>query len=75
MVLLALFTGSWRMKPLFGLWLDPSYGFYLLRAVGSLIELALFVPAITVTIRRFHDIGLSGWWYLGIVLPSARCLA
>ena len=71
MVLLALFTGTWRMKPLFSLWLDPSYGFYLLRMVGSLVELALFVPSITVTIRRFHDIGLSGWWYLGIILPSA----
>lgn len=75
MVLLALFTGSWRMKPLFGLWLDPSYGFYLLRTVGSLIELALFVPAITVTIRRFHDIGLSGWWYLGIILASVYMTA
>ncbi|MRU16922.1 DUF805 domain-containing protein [Roseovarius sp. A21] len=71
MVLLALFTGSWRMKPLFGLWLDPSHGFYLLRIVGTLIELALFVPAITVTIRRFHDIGLSGWWYLTILISSA----
>jgi uncharacterized membrane protein YhaH (DUF805 family) len=71
MVVLALLTGTWRMKPLLGLWLDPSYGFYLLRIVGTVIELALFVPAITVTIRRFHDIGLSGWWYLGIILPSA----
>jgi|GEM_PF-1433465 len=75
MVILVLFTGTWRMKPLISLWLDPSYGFYLLRTVGSLIELALFVPATTVTIRRFHDIGLSGWWYLGILVPSAYMTA
>src|SRR6056297_3311605 len=75
MMLSAMLTGTWRMKPLVALWLDPSYGFYLLRMAGTLIELALFVPSITVTIRRFHDIGLSGWWYLGIILPSAYMTA
>jgi uncharacterized membrane protein YhaH (DUF805 family) len=27
-----------------------------------IISLALLCPGLTVTIRRFHDVGLSGWW-------------
>jgi uncharacterized membrane protein YhaH (DUF805 family) len=74
-VLLALLTGTWRMKPLVGLWIDPSHGFYLLRTVGTVIEIVLVVPAITVTIRRFHDIELSGWWYLGLIVVTVLITA
>jgi uncharacterized membrane protein YhaH (DUF805 family)/cold shock CspA family protein len=31
--------------------------------------LATFLPGLAVTIRRQHDIGLSGWFYLLILLP------
>lgn len=33
--------------------------------------LALFhiIPSITVTVRRLHDIGRSGWWYLLNLVP------
>jgi uncharacterized membrane protein YhaH (DUF805 family) len=41
-----------------------------------------FVPSITTTIRRLHDVGRSGWWYLlgmvpfgGIVLLVWMCSA
>jgi uncharacterized membrane protein YhaH (DUF805 family) len=27
-----------------------------------------FIPGIAVTIRRFHDHNISGWWYLGLVV-------
>jgi len=44
----------------------------LLRMVGAvlaipllLLWLASIIPAIAVTVRRLHDRGLSGWWYLG----------
>ncbi len=38
--------------------------------VGAFILILVFVPAaITVTIRRLHDIGLTGWWYLTIFIP------
>lgn len=30
-----------------------------------LYTLAIFIPNIAVTIRRFHDRDMSGWWYLG----------
>lgn len=31
------------------------------------------IPMITVSVRRFHDLGLSGWWYIALFaigLPS-----
>jgi len=31
--------------------------------------LALFFPSLAITIRRLHDIGKSGWWYLIILIP------
>ncbi len=31
--------------------------------------LALFIPSIAVAVRRLHDTGKSGWWYLIGVIP------
>lgn len=28
-----------------------------------------FIPFITVTVRRLHDVGKSGWWYLIVFVP------
>ncbi len=33
--------------------------------------LPLLIPLITVTIRRLHDLGLSGWWFLAVVIGAA----
>ena len=37
--------------------------------------LTTFIPQITLSVRRFHDINKSGWWYVGLqiapgLLPS-----
>lgn len=47
----------------------------------GLYILATLLPAIAVTIRRLHDIGRSGWWWLiafvplgGLVLLVFACL-
>ena len=32
-------------------------------------SLATLVPQIAITIRRLHDIGKSGWWYLIGLIP------
>lgn len=37
--------------------------------VGMLIGLALLLPSIAVFVRRMHDIGKSGWWYLLVFVP------
>ncbi|MDZ7906268.1 MAG: DUF805 domain-containing protein [Cypionkella sp.] len=43
----------------------------LIGAVAAIGYLALIVPAIAVTVRRFHDYNLSGWWVLaGLVLSA-----
>lgn len=41
---------------------DPSilYGLYIL---------ATLIPSLAVSVRRLHDIGKSGWWYLIILIP------
>jgi len=45
---------------------DLFYGpFYILYA------LAVFIPGLAVSVRRLHDIGKSGWYYLIILIPLA----
>ncbi|MCJ7800157.1 MAG: DUF805 domain-containing protein [Polaromonas sp.] len=34
------------------------------QQLGSLVNLALLLPALAVGTRRLHDIGKSGWWQL-----------
>jgi uncharacterized membrane protein YhaH (DUF805 family) len=36
---------------------------------GTLFWLAMIVPTLAVTVRRFHDQGLSGWFTLFHLLP------
>jgi uncharacterized membrane protein YhaH (DUF805 family) len=31
---------------------------------GLILQLAVFIPGLSVTARRLHDVGRSGWWYL-----------
>jgi uncharacterized membrane protein YhaH (DUF805 family) len=35
----------------------------------SIVVLALFVPSLAVTVRRLHDTGRSGWFYLVAFVP------
>src|SRR5215813_3756777 len=35
------------------------------------IELVLLYPTLTITIKRLHDLDLSGWWSVAFWLPSA----
>ncbi|WP_026227696.1 DUF805 domain-containing protein [Hoeflea sp. 108] len=43
----------------------PIMVLFLLSAFG----LAMVLPSIAVTVRRIHDLGLSGWFYLLIFVP------
>lgn len=47
----------------------------LLTMVASgLFMLATFLPGLTITVRRIHDLGLSGWFYLLVFIPSIGAL-
>ncbi|MBB5666279.1 uncharacterized membrane protein YhaH (DUF805 family) [Rhizobium leguminosarum] len=34
--------------------------------ICGLAILAIFLPLISLTVRRFHDRNISGWWYLAL---------
>jgi len=40
-----------------------------LPVLGSLYGLAVLVPGIAVGVRRLHDTGRSGWWWLISLIP------
>lgn len=37
--------------------------------VYIIVALALFLPGLAVSVRRLHDLGRSGWWYLIAFVP------
>jgi uncharacterized membrane protein YhaH (DUF805 family) len=44
-------------------------------AVFGVALLALLLPNIAVGVRRLHDLGHSGWWYLTLIVPYVGGLA
>lgn len=40
-------------------------------SVIMVVSLALFLPSLALVIRRLHDTGRSGWWYLLSFIPGA----
>lgn len=48
----------------------PEFGilFWIGAVLFSIFVLGSIIPSIAVTIRRFHDRDMSGWWYLGFVV-------
>lgn len=49
--------------------IDAILGFGDIGLVNALLSLALLIPSIAVSVRRLHDIGRSGWWYLLVLVP------
>ncbi|WDI30621.1 DUF805 domain-containing protein [Hyphococcus flavus] len=43
--------------------------------LAGLLALGLLVPNIAVSVRRFHDIGKSGWWCLIFIIPLVGLIA
>lgn len=44
-------------------------GVYGTGVLGGLFNLAVFVPSISVAVRRLHDVDRSGWWYWLFLIP------
>jgi len=58
---------------------DPMFGITPDQAgQGGLLEiifaLAMLIPSIALAVRRLHDIGKSGWWYLIGFIPLVGAL-
>ena len=44
------------------------------RLLAGLLALAMLVPNVAVSVRRFHDIGKSGWWCLLFLIPIVNLI-
>ncbi|WP_298879855.1 DUF805 domain-containing protein [uncultured Polaribacter sp.] len=55
---------SWAFKLL-----DFAAGTTIFETIASIYSLAIIVPSIAVAVRRLHDIGKSGWYFLLVFLP------
>ena len=42
---------------------------FVVIAILGIYVLATIIPTVAVTVRRLHDIGKSGWWYLINFIP------
>ena len=47
-------------------WTDPEIG---LGVLSGIYSLAVLVPGVAVTVRRLHDVGMSGWKLLYALIP------
>ena len=45
---------------------QTGYGF-----IYMIYTLAMFIPGLSVAVRRLHDIGKSGWYILVVLIPLA----
>ena len=50
---------------------EPSSIAMIFFGLVALFILAMVIPMIAVTVRRFHDRDMSGWWYLGFIVLGA----
>lgn len=54
---------------MFGSLINTIIVFYVLGVLFVVSWLILFVQLISIAIRRFHDLNLSGWWFLLLLVP------
>jgi uncharacterized membrane protein YhaH (DUF805 family) len=50
-------------------WYFALFSFLVGIATGGVGDILLFLPSITVSVRRLHDIGKSAWALLWVLLP------
>ncbi|SFV61680.1 Integral membrane protein [hydrothermal vent metagenome] len=64
--LVAAVIDAFVLSPMLGMTPEQiSQGGYL----QMILVLGLFIPSIALAVRRLHDIGKSGWWYLLVFIP------
>lgn len=45
-------------------------GLWAVVALVGIFVLASLIPGIAVQVRRLHDLGVSGWWYLAFIVSG-----
>ncbi|WP_183695564.1 DUF805 domain-containing protein [Rhizobium leguminosarum] len=40
----------------------------IIMVIGGLFVLAIFLPVLSLQVRRLHDRNMSGWWYLALII-------
>lgn len=68
-LLLAIEITAFVISSVFG---ANSPALLVLLAIEALILLATLIPGIAVSVRRLHDIGITGWWYFLNLVPIAN---
>ncbi len=68
LITIALTIATTALDAAMGFMDDDGFPFVTLIILGLWL-LASIVPSIAITVRRQHDIGLSGWLYLLILIP------
>lgn len=77
--ILALIIASAITGLIDGMIIAPMLGFEAFaenagRPLTMLMSLAIFLPALGVSIRRLHDVDKSGWWVLVGLVPVVGAL-
>jgi uncharacterized membrane protein YhaH (DUF805 family) len=49
---------------------EPSSLLIAVGIIAGLFVLAMLLPQMSLTVRRFHDRNISGWWYLAILIAN-----
>lgn len=65
---LPLFCISWKVDPALA---AGHAAYWLFLYCYGTLSIAIIIPSIASTIRRLHDTGRSGWWYLVGLIPYA----
>lgn len=71
-IILSVFVSVFLVSiiPSIGYQEAPSAFAFITLGLAFVFSLIILVPSITVTVRRLHDIGMSGWLYLVSLIPG-----
>lgn len=53
-----------------GALLKAGIGIIISLTLYGLYYFAVLIPTLALSVRRLHDVGLSGWWYVAIMVCS-----
>ena len=72
---LAQFWNYYLYSAVVGFIIGLILGLLHIQILALIAGIALFIPGICIGIRRLHDLGLSGLWYLIVFIPFIGSLS